>query len=119
MREKIAVFAPSPRGTPLMSIFVTCAACGKRHSAPDRAAAPSGFQRQAPAAGDTSGRNLGQHFGHVRLDHLVPGGSGDRDAVVTVFDEMQVAEAVDVDRRDRRAAPLREIEPLPPLPHPV
>ena len=88
-------------------------------SARDCAAAPGGFERQAPAAGDAGGRDPGQHLGHVRLDRFLSGGSGDRDAVVTVLDEVQVAHAVDVDRRDRHAAPPREIEPLPPLPHPV
>ena len=41
-------------------------------------------------------------------------GAGDGDAVVAVLDEVQVADAVDADRRDCHAAPLREIEPLRP-----
>ena len=75
-------------------------------SARDCAAAPGGFERQAPEAGDAGGRNLDQHFGHVRLDRFLPGGSGDRDAVVAVHDEVQVPDAVHVDRRKGHAAPL-------------
>ena len=55
----------------------------------------------------------------MRLDRLVPGGYGDGDAVVAVHDEVQVPDAVHVDRRKGHAAPLREIQPLPSLPHPV
>ena len=50
---------------------------------------------------------------------LCPVAHGDRDAVVAVHDEVQVPDAVDVNRRKGHAAPLREIEPLPSLPHPV
>jgi hypothetical protein len=55
----------------------------------------------------------------MRLDRLVPGGHGDGDAVVAVYDEVQVPDAVHVNRRKENAAPLREIQPLPSLPHPV
>ena len=45
-----------------------------------------------------------------------PGGYRDRHAVVTVLDEVQAADAVHLDRRDHRAAPVSLIEQLPPLP---
>ena len=43
----------------------------------------------------------------------------DRHPVVAVLDEIQVPHPVHVDRRDRLAAPLRQREPLPALPHPA
>lgn len=39
--------------------------------------------------------------------------------MVAILDEVHVADEVHVDRRDRRAAPLRQVEALPALPHPV
>jgi hypothetical protein len=42
----------------------------------------------------------------VGVDPLLTGRGGDRYPVVAVGDEMPVADAVDVDRGDPRAAPL-------------
>jgi hypothetical protein len=55
----------------------------------------------------------------MRLDRLLPGGHGDGDAVVAVHDEVQVPDAVHVNRRKENAAPLREIQSLPSRSHPV
>ena len=38
---------------------------------------------------------------------------------MAVADEMQAADPVDLDRRDRRTAPLRQRQLLPAFPHPV
>jgi hypothetical protein len=76
------------------------------------------LEQQVAAAADARGRNLGQHLGHVRLDRGGAGRDRDRDPVMAVDHEVQLADAVHVDRRNRLAAPLGKREPLPPLPHP-
>ena len=60
-----------------------------------------------------------QHLGHVGVDRGRAGGHRDRHPVMTVLDEVQVADPVHVDRRDRLAAPLGQRQPLPALPHPA
>jgi len=70
-------------------------------------------------AGNAGGGELGQHLGHVRVDHLLAGGYRDRDAVMAVLYEVQAADAVHLDRRDHRAVPFGQIDQLPALPFPV
>jgi hypothetical protein len=65
------------------------------------------------------GRHGGEYLGHVGVDDLLAGRGGYRHPVVAVADEVQAADAVDLDRRDRRAAPLRQRQLLPPGPDPV
>jgi hypothetical protein len=45
------------------------------------------------------GADLGEDLGHVGADVAVAERVGNRDAVVPVLDEVQLADAVDVDRR--------------------
>ena len=59
------------------------------------------------------GAELGPDLAHARLDVDVAVGARDGDAVVAVLDEVQVAHAVDVDRRHRLAAAARGGDPLP------
>ena len=59
------------------------------------------------------GAELGQHLGHAGVDVGVAQRARDRDAVVAVLDEVQVADAVDVDRRHRLAAAAGGGDPLP------
>ena len=54
------------------------------------------------------------HVGHVGVDVLAPERLRDRHAMVAVADEVQVADPVDGDRRERLAAPLGGRDPLPP-----
>ncbi len=90
---------------------------GQRHPRAEQALVA--LEQQVAPAADALARHDGQHLGDVRVDHLLAGGQRDRDPVVAIDDEMQVADAVDVDGRDLLAAPLRQGEPLPPLPHPA
>ena len=62
---------------------------------------------------------MGEYFGYVSVDHFLVCGHGDRHPVVLVFDEVQAADAVHLDRRDRLAAPLCQREPFPAGSHPV
>ena len=62
---------------------------------------------------------LGQYLGNVRVNHLLASGQRDRDAVVTVLDEVQAAKAVHLDRGNYRPAPFGHIKQLPPLSVPV
>jgi hypothetical protein len=71
------------------------------------------------AVRDPGDRDLSEDLGHVRLDDGVPERQGDRHAVVTIADEMQVADTVDGDRRHPPAAALRHVDPLPALAKPV
>src|SRR5215471_3880997 len=77
----------------------------------------------APAAGRAGGRargrRRGEHLGHVGVDFPLTGRGGYRYPVVAVVDEMQPAQAVDLDRRERLAAPLGQREPLPAGSHPA
>jgi hypothetical protein len=57
------------------------------------------------------------HLGDVRVDLLPPERLRDRHPVVPVAHEVQVADPVDGDRRERLAAPLRRRDPLPPPAH--
>src|SRR4051812_38189564 len=54
---------------------------------------------------------------HAGLDRLVAHRPGDRDAVVAVLDEVQLADPVDVDRRQRLAPPAGGGDPLPAAAH--
>ena len=62
---------------------------------------------------------MGEYFGHVSVDHFLVRGHRDRHPVVPVFDEVQAADPVHLDRRDRLAAPLGQREPFPAGSHPV
>ena len=55
----------------------------------------------------------------IRVDLVEPELARDRDPVVAVDDEVQVADAVDVDRRHVGAAAHRGRDPLPAPPDPV
>jgi hypothetical protein len=54
----------------------------------------------------------GTHVRHVGLDQGLAGRSGDGDPVVAIGDEVRAAHPVDLDRRDRRAAPLGQGQQL-------
>ena len=77
----------------------------------------------APAArrpgGLGLGRHRGEHLGHVGVDQLLTDRSGYRYPMVTVANEMPMAHAVDLDRRDRLTAPLGQRQPLPAEPDPA
>ena len=68
---------------------------------------------QRPAGADARA-----HLGDVGVDVLAPERLRDRHAVVAVADEVQVADPVDGDRRERLAAALRGGDPLPAAAHP-
>ena len=57
--------------------------------------------------------DAGLHLGDVGVDVRAPERARDRDAVMAVADEVQLADPVDGDRRERLAAPLRLGDPLP------
>src|SRR5258708_37434594 len=59
------------------------------------------------------GRGSGAYLGHVGVDGLLAGRRGYRYPVVAVADEVQAADPVDLDRRNRRAAPLSQRQRLP------
>ena len=59
------------------------------------------------------GRRRGEYLGDVGVDGVLAGRRGDGDAVMPVRHDVQVADPVDVDRRDRLAAPLGQREALP------
>jgi hypothetical protein len=65
------------------------------------------------------GPNCGEYLGHVRVDGLLAGRSGDGYPVVAIADEMQAPDTVDLDRRDRRAAALSERKLHPAFTHPA
>src|SRR5215813_1029918 len=71
-----------------------------------------------PCRGDLAGRHRGDHLSHVGVDQLLAGRGGYRDPVVPVGYEVLITDAIDLDRRDRLTAALRQREPLPPVPHP-
>jgi hypothetical protein len=75
------------------------------------------FQQQVAATPDAPGGHRREDLGHVGVDRGLAGGQGDRHPVVAVLDEVQVPDPVHVDGRDRLAAPLRQRQPLPSLPH--
>ena len=64
-----------------------------------------------------AGPDPGAHLGHVGVDVVAPERLGDRHAVVAVADEVQVADPVDGDRRERLAAALGGGDPLPAAAH--
>jgi hypothetical protein len=64
-------------------------------------------------------RHCGKHLGYVGFDLPLASCRGDGDPVVPVDHEMPVADAVDLDRRDRFTAALGQRQPLPAEPHPV
>src|SRR6266571_7786157 len=64
-------------------------------------------------------RRGSEHLGHVGVDAPLAGGGGYRYPVMAVADEVLAADAVHLDRGDRRAAPLRQRELLPAFPRPV
>jgi len=61
----------------------------------------------------------GEYLGHVGVDGLLAGGGGGGYPVMAVADEVQAADAVDLDRRARRTAPLRQRQLRPAFPYPV
>src|SRR6266568_511481 len=64
-------------------------------------------------------RHCGKHLGYVGFDLPLASCRGDGDPVVAVDHEMPVADAVDLDRRDRFTAALGQRQPLPAEPRPV
>jgi GNAT superfamily N-acetyltransferase len=64
-------------------------------------------------------RHFGKHLGYVGFDVPLARCRGDGDPVMAVDHEMPVADAVDLDRRDRFTAALGQRQPLPAEPHPV
>ncbi len=75
--------------------------------------------QQVPAAADAPGGHGGEDLRHVGVDRLLPHGQRDRDPVMPVEHEVQVADAVHVDGRDRLTAALGQGQPLPALPDPA
>src|SRR5260221_722945 len=74
-------------------------------------------QQIAPAA-DARGGHDGENLGDVGVDRRGAGRHRDRDPVMAVLHEVQVADAIHVDGRDRLAAPPGPGEPPPPPPYP-
>ena len=72
----------------------------------------------APAA-DALGGDDRVDLGHVGLDGVRAERAAHRDAVVAVAHEVEVAELVDVDRRERLPGAALQGHPLPPLAAPV
>ena len=60
-----------------------------------------------------AGADARLHLGHVGVDVRAAERAGDRHAVVPVAHEVQLADPVDGDRRERLAAALRLGDPLP------
>ena len=79
--------------------------CLRHYPGPGRCCMP--WARAAPR----------KHLSHVGVDHALAGRCGDGDSVVTVGHEVQMADAVYLDRRDRLAAPDGHGQPFPPGPH--
>ena len=77
------------------------------------------LQRQVAQGDPGVGADLGDDLGHVGVDHLEAELAGDRDAVVAVLDEVQLADPIDADRRHRLAAAHRLGDPLPAAAHPA
>lgn len=73
-------------------------------------------QQIAPAP-DAVGGQLGADQRHGGVDHPQPERVRDRHSVVTVPDEVHVADPVNGDRWHRLPAPVRCVDPLPALPH--
>jgi hypothetical protein len=71
---------------------------------------PQIAERQSGGRGD---RRL--HLPDPGFDHRVAVSVGDRNAVVAVLDEVQLPDAVDVDRGQRLAASACRSDPLPPV----
>jgi putative intracellular protease/amidase len=92
----------------------TSAACRYRRKSPDRRTVSS--RALLPVHGP--GRHPGEHFGHVGVDQALTGRRSDGDPMVAVGHEMQTADAVNLDRRDRLAAPDGQGQPLPSWPYP-
>ena len=90
---------------------------GERHALPEEPLVS--LDDEVAAVRDAGRGHLREHLRHVRLDDRVAERERDRDAVVPVADEMQVADAVDGDRRHPAAAALCEVDPLPALSEPV
>src|SRR6266571_3182152 len=72
-----------------------------------------------PGAACAVGWVGGEYLGHVGVDGLLAGRGGDGYPVVAVAHEMQAPDAVHLDRRDRRTAPLCQRQLLPAFPHPA
>jgi hypothetical protein len=79
----------------------------------------TGWQAGSPQVHWAGGPDCGENLGHVRVDGLLAGRSSDGHPVVAIADEMQASDTVDLDRRDRRAAPLRERELHPAFTYPA
>src|SRR6185312_7304325 len=74
---------------------------------------------QVAVVPDAAGRHRGPDLGDIRVDHGPAGGNRDRHPVMPILDEMQVGDAIDLDRRDRLASPLSQSEPFPAFPYPA
>src|SRR5215475_1033609 len=72
---------------------------GRRLAQPGRSSdrPPPSAPAARRAGGLGPGRHRGEHLGHVGIDQPLTGRSGYRYPVVTVADEMEAAEAVDLD----------------------
>src|SRR5215831_883610 len=71
------------------------------HARPRQSTAVASGALARPAKQVAGGGHLGDHLGHVRVDRLAPSGHGDGHAMVSVLDEVQAADAVHLDRRNR------------------
>ena len=74
------------------------------------------LDRQVGDAHVVAGPDARLDLGHVGVDVVAAERARDRDAMVPVADEVQLADAVDGDRRERLAAALRLRDPLPARP---
>ena len=72
-----------------------------------------GLQRQIAGRDALVGVDLGEDLGDHRVDLVEPELAGDRDAVVAVDHEVELADAVDLDRRHVGPAAHRGRNPLP------
>ena len=71
------------------------------------------LERQVAEPELAAGAELGLDLDDARLDRVVAQRPRDRHPVVAVLDEVQLADAVHVDRRHRLAAPARRGDALP------
>jgi hypothetical protein len=71
------------------------------------------LQRQVAETDLPVGADGSQHFGDVSVDLAVAEGACDRNAVVSVLDEVELSNPIDLDRRKRLASPGSRGKPLP------
>jgi len=88
---------------------------GSPHPGAQRSALVA-LEREVREPDLVAGPHAREDLGHVCVDHVVTERAGDRDAMVPVAHEVQLPDAVDVDRRHRLAAPLGGRDALPARP---